>query len=310
MGELSRGAQAQLGRIFPHLFAAAEPALGAESGTHAQRQLFDALLCLLGTLGEDSAVLLVLEDLHWVDRSTSDFVRFLARSVRSERLATVLTYRTRTLPAWDPTERMINELVETRAAVAIDLGPLSADAIGDHARNLVGDTVGQTVLDRIHRRSQGNPYFAEELLAAHLAGHGDEVPAAIASAALPRVARVSAEAQLVLRHVAAVQRPVPWTLLERVCGLPADVLSDAVREALDHHLLTDDAHAGDFAFRHDLVREAVYGRLHAGRTRDAAPRRRRGADRARRRRARRARVPLDARRAPRCRARRPRAGGT
>ena len=76
VGEVSIGARRQLGRMFPHVFATVDPAQPLDSDRHAQRQLFDALLSLLD----------------------ARLVGFLARSVRTERLATVVTYRSDALP--------------------------------------------------------------------------------------------------------------------------------------------------------------------------------------------------------------------
>ena len=81
--------------------AALLPGLEDPGGRHperhdasAQLRLFEALLELLDVVSEDQPLLLILEDIHWADRSTRTFAAFLARSLRVERVAVVLTYRT------------------------------------------------------------------------------------------------------------------------------------------------------------------------------------------------------------------------
>ena len=74
------------------------PALGAPDATGpadqtAQARLFELLLGLLGRLGEQAPLVLVVEDLHWADRSTRDLLAFLVRNLRRERLLVVVTYR-------------------------------------------------------------------------------------------------------------------------------------------------------------------------------------------------------------------------
>ena len=120
LAAISPGAQRQLGTMFPHLFTVEEPAQRVDSDRHAERQQFDALLCLLGALAALRPRLLVIEDLHWADRSTRDFVGFLARSLRDERLATVITYRTHLPPEEDRAAQTIADLASRGAFVDVD----------------------------------------------------------------------------------------------------------------------------------------------------------------------------------------------
>ena len=257
---VSPAARRQLARTFPHALADGGQAEEPDSDRHAQRQLFDALLSLLGELGRAAPLLLAIDDFQWVDRSTRDFTGFLARGLRRERLAVVVTYRTDALPPRHPTAELVAGLARVPAVGFLDLGPLSAEGVASHARNLIGPRARPGLVDEVYRRSQGNPFFVEELLAAHVEGRGDEVPAGVLTAAIP--GSVSAAAQGVLEVVAGVGRPLSWELLQAACGLEPDALRRAVREALEHRLLTEEG--GAFAFRHVLVREAIYGGLHAG----------------------------------------------
>jgi DNA-binding CsgD family transcriptional regulator len=254
--ELAPGARAHLAAAFPLLWPGAEAGAPPES-SHAQRILFDSLLSLFGELGWAAPLLLVIEDFQWVDGSTRAFVDFLARGLRAERIAVVLSYRTgeRARPA---TADMLAAL--ERRATWIALDALSEAGVRSHVENLLGERPPPPLVEQLHRAG-GNPFFAEELLHAYRDGSTTELPRAIREAALPRVRRAAEPTQQVLRFVAASHRPVPWALLAAAAGLDDGELRVALRDALDHGLLTD---GGIFGFSHELLREAVYADLHAG----------------------------------------------
>jgi predicted ATPase len=87
--ELAGPSWPELARLLPAL---GEPVAGP-SGEAAQTRLFELLLGLLGRLGGQTSLLLVVEDLHWADRSTRDLLAFLARNLHRERVLLVVTYR-------------------------------------------------------------------------------------------------------------------------------------------------------------------------------------------------------------------------
>ena len=90
LGELHDSVRAELATLLPELGGEARNGGG---GTHGQPQLFEALLTLLDQLGREQPFALVLEDIHWADRSTRAFLVFLARSLWTERVLVIATYR-------------------------------------------------------------------------------------------------------------------------------------------------------------------------------------------------------------------------
>ena len=88
--ELAGQGRAELARLLPD---AGEPAAAAGDAEFAQARLFEVLLTLLGRAAGESPLVLAIEDLHWADRSTRDFLSFLLRATRRERLVLVATYR-------------------------------------------------------------------------------------------------------------------------------------------------------------------------------------------------------------------------
>ena len=274
-----------LGRLLPESGTAA-PAAGEGSGM-ARQQMFGAVLGLLAELAAAAPVLLVLEDLHWADASTRDLLTFLSRVLRTERVAIAGTYRTDDLHRRHPLRPVLAELQRLPTVTALSLGPLPPAALAEHltaladaqrpGRGAVGPgragtgtagpepAVDAAVLNGIIARAEGNAYYAEELLAASAdrAAEDHRLPAGLAALLLSRVERLSDAAQRVLRVAAAAGRRADDELIRAASGLPLAGYEDAVREVVAQQLLVPDG-ADGYAFRHALLREAVYADLLPG----------------------------------------------
>ncbi|HEY2443020.1 MAG TPA: AAA family ATPase [Streptosporangiaceae bacterium] len=252
-----------LGRLLPdHGPGTADRGDGREL---ARQQLFGAVLGLLSELAEASPVLLVLEDLHWADRSTRDLVTFLSRVLHRERVAVLGTYRTDDLHRRHPLRPVVAELLRLPNVTPVDLGPLAPAALAAHIAGLAQlsnrRAPDATELISIVDRAEGNAYYAEELLAAS-AGEED-LPAGLAALLMTRVEQLSATAQQALRAAAVAGRRVDDELVMAASGLTAPQYEEAIREAVAHQLLAPDGRHG-FVFRHALLREAIYGDLLPG----------------------------------------------
>jgi DNA-binding CsgD family transcriptional regulator len=224
----------------------------------AQQQLFGAVLGMLTELAATSPVLLVLEDLHWADRSTRDLITFLSRVLRSERVALVLSYRTDDMHRGHPLRPVLGELHRLPTVTAVDVGPLDPVAMAQHLTQLAEGRMDAAAIDGLILRAEGNAYYAEELLAASSSGR--ELPAGLADLLVARLAGLSAGAQQVLRAAAVAGRRIDDELVLDASALPAAEYEDAVREAVARQLLVPDGEAG-LAFRHALLREAIYNDL-------------------------------------------------
>ena len=255
-----------LGRLLPD--RATSSGDGGDLSGLAQQQLFGAVLGLLAELAAARPVLLILEDLHWADRSTRDLVTFLSRVLHRERVAVVATYRTDDLHRRHPLRPVVAELLRLPSVAAIELGPLGYSDMAEHLGALAQAPLEATVLHRMVSRAEGNPYYAEELLAAAGstgAGHapGDTLPTGLAALLLARVEQLSPTAQQVLRAAAVAGRRMEDDIVREASGLAAAEYDEAVRESVTHQLLVPDGGQG-YAFRHALIREAVYGDLLPG----------------------------------------------
>jgi ATP/maltotriose-dependent transcriptional regulator MalT len=220
----------------------------------AQARLFEGLLSLLEVLGADAPVLLVIEDLHWADRSTRACIMFLARSLATERVLVVTSYRPDELHRRHPLRPLLAELERDPRSRRIGLDPLSREELGYQLADILGGPPDAELLERMWKRSGGNPLFCEELLAAGLDGRG-AAPDTLRDALMLRVERLSDPAQELLRVVAIGQR-LDHTLLAETTGFESRALHDALRETVDGHILKVDQN-GMHRFRHALLREVV-----------------------------------------------------
>jgi DNA-binding CsgD family transcriptional regulator len=229
-----------------------------------RQQMFGAVLGLLAELAAEAPVLLVLEDLHWADQTTRHLVTFLARMLHRERVAMIGTYRNDDLHRRHPLRTVVAELHRLPSVVPVELRPLSAAALAEHLSQLPNGTgrLKAAELNSIVDRAEGNAYYAEELLAAS-AGSSAALPSGLAALLLARIEGVSDAAQQVLRAAAVAGRRADDDLVRAASGLPDAEYEEAVREAVAHQLLLPDGPDG-YAFRHALLREAVYNDLLPG----------------------------------------------
>ncbi|MFL6138851.1 MAG: AAA family ATPase [Frankiaceae bacterium] len=226
-----------------------------------QLQLFGAVLEALAALAVDRPLLLVLEDLHWADRSSRDLFTFLCRTLRHERIAVVATYRADDLHRRHPLRPLLAELARLPEIERIDLAPFDDDELHSYLAQLA-PTLPPDVLASVAARSEGNAFYAEELVdAADKCRTG--LPTGLADLLLARVEQLSEQTQDVLRAAAVAGRRVDHRLLLLVTGMAEPQIEDALREALAHQVLVPSG-ADAFVFRHALLQEATYTDLLPG----------------------------------------------
>jgi DNA-binding CsgD family transcriptional regulator len=248
-----------LGLLLPDRFTT--EAAGGEVPGMAQQQLFGAVLGMLAELAETAPVLLILEDMHWADRSTRDLLTFLSRVLHRERIAVIATYRTDDLHRGHPLRAVAAELVRLPSVTAVEVGPLGDEAMAEHLTALAAGPLEAASLETIIRRAEGNAYYAEELLAASTCG--TDLPAGLADLLLARLQRLSPDGQRVVHAAAVAGRRVDDDIVRLACGLDEYEYEAAVREAVANQLLVPDGDQG-YAFRHALLREAAYADLLPG----------------------------------------------
>lgn len=160
--KLFGAARSELARLLPEL-GDPGPSIPASLG---QTRLFELLLGVLSRLSQERPVALVIEDVHWADSASLDLLAFLVRNQRSERFATVITFRSGELPPEHPVRARLAELEHGGRAQRIELDPLSPEHVAEQVLEITGTPPTAELSLALHDRAGGNPFFVEELLAA------------------------------------------------------------------------------------------------------------------------------------------------
>ena len=228
----------------------------------AQLRLFDEMLAVLDRLSAEAPVVLVVEDLHWADGSTLDLLAFLAHAVHRRRILIVATWRWDAMRPDDALHRLATGLQRARLADTVELGPLARDELAALvARG--GEALSADVVERVCARAEGNPFYAQELLAAAVRGD-DSLPRLLRDVLLADLGRLDTSSMSVVRVAAAAGRPVPLRLLTAAIRLPEREIVTALREAVEQAVLVPDQATGTYRFRHALIAEAAYATLLPG----------------------------------------------
>jgi DNA-binding CsgD family transcriptional regulator len=252
-----------LGRLLPGTEQAG-PLGGLGGDGLDQLQVFDAVRAVLLGRAERSPVVLVLEDLHWADHATRDLVAFLARTLRSGRVTLVVSYRSDELHRRHPLRPLLAELIRLPGVERLELAPFSRAELAEHLEAITGAPLPRDQVAGIYARSEGNPFYAEQLLAAGTGEADVGLPSTLADVLLARIQGLSEPAQQVLRVAAVAGRRVSHQLLTEVAGWPEAELEQGLREAIGAGVLVTDSPTESYAFRHALLQEAVYGDLLPG----------------------------------------------
>jgi DNA-binding CsgD family transcriptional regulator len=256
-------AMPSLGRLLPELGGERTPSSPPGDGFE-RVQLFDGVLTLLTRLSELSPLLLIIEDLHWADSSTRDLLAFLVRTLRAGRVAVVASYRSDELHRRHPLRPLLAELVRVPDLERVELAPFSRGELAEHLAAIAGAPVGAAAVDRIMARSEGNAFFAEELLAAGAVRAEVALPDALADVLLGRIETLPELAQEVLKVAAVAGRRVGHQLLVAAAERPETEVERGLRDAIAGQVLVADAVTESYRFRHALLQEAVYGDLLPG----------------------------------------------
>src|SRR5450432_2105255 len=227
-------------------------------GPFAKTVFFESILQSLIELAQKLPVVLVFEDLHWVDSASSQLFDFLVRNLGDARVLIVGTYRTDELGHDHPLTTWFAELGRHPRVTQLVLGPLDRFELATLMADTLGGPPNPTRLESVWTRSLGNPFFAEELLA------GDEtssLPTALQGVINNRVKLLPEQAQNLLAVVAVAGAVVDHGLLAEAAGLDADTFDTLIGETIDKNILVVDDSVSGYRFRHALIREAVQAAL-------------------------------------------------
>ncbi|MDX1658959.1 MAG: BTAD domain-containing putative transcriptional regulator [Nitriliruptorales bacterium] len=250
----------ELARIVPELRDAGETVTPA--GTEGRSYVLIAIADLLSILSQQHPVLLVLEDLHWGDAATFDVLTFLSRSLEDSRVCLLGTFRTDELHRRHPFRQRLGELTRASTVERLDLQPFDEEEVRAQVAAITGGEPDDDLTADIARRSGGNAFYVEELLAegGELPEGSTAVSRALRDVVAARIERLPDASRRLLDVIAVVGRHAQHELLHLL--VEADELARALRPPVEAEvLLADDA---GYRFRHALVQEVVYDDLLPG----------------------------------------------
>ena len=208
----------------------------------SREEIRDHLLDLFGT----RPAVLAIEDIQWADDATIELVRLLGRRIDDTRAVLVLTFREEQQPS-TATARLLGQLATSHAVLQVDVPPLSRSAIASMAAGTSVDP------DEVYRLSNGNAFFAAEMLSAA----GPVLPSSIRDLIRARISGLDQRARAALDASAVLgSRTEPW-VLAAVAGESLPGIDDAIRAGL---IIRD---ADGFSFRHELARFVILDDLPA-----------------------------------------------
>ncbi len=229
------------------------------------------LLELIGAMVKHAANMpsvILIEDMHWLDEASEEFVAALVEAVASTKIMVVLNYRSSYRSPWIGVDNFEE----------IGIGELSAADTDALVRELISNRRElREIWQLIAKRSGGNPFFAEELvrsLAERGVLSGDPshsnnglesvkraMPATVQAVIGARIDRLSESEKSLLQMCAIIGKEVPLAVLERVAGMTREQVGRALN-ALCHAELIQPQPASDgrrFSFGHPLIQEVAYG---------------------------------------------------
>ena len=250
------------------------PGTGQGPGEGDSRfQLFDAVGSVLKRISERRPVLLVLDDLHWADRSSLLLLDFISRELRSSRVVVLGSYRESDLDRYHPLHQTMGQLVRQPGNRRIALSGLSVEDAAMLMAARAGVRPPGRLVVAIHELTEGNPFFVGEV--AHLlAQRGDleglnaaevadlSIPQGVREVMYQRLERLSAEAVKVLETCSVIGREFGVHVLRAVLDASPDDLVNVLDEATQARILDENpGEPGFYRFSHALIRETIYDDL-------------------------------------------------
>lgn len=227
----------------------------------ARTRLFESVLVAIVDLARTAPVVLVVEDLHWADSGSAELLDFLTRNLADAPVLLIGTYRSEELGRDHPLRPWLHELGRHPRVTSLALAGLDREEMAELIGGIVGQQPDWALLDAVLARSEGNPFFAEELTAAR---HSPSLSPELQGVIMTRVDGLSGDARLLLQIVATAGATADHDLLIRLGLLEPLALDKALAEAVDRQVLVVEPHGTAYRFRHALLREAVEASLLPG----------------------------------------------
>jgi hypothetical protein len=255
-------------------------------------RLFQAITGFLRNAASVHPILLVLEDLHWADHGTLDFLVHLSRNLAASRLLVVGTYRDVEVDRSHPLSATLAELRRSASFHRVPLRGLTVDEVNRMMNAIRGQEVPWSRAEAIHRQTEGNPLFVQEVLR-YLVEEGlvvreggqyvrtdggqpdSGIPEGLRDVIGKRLSHLSTECNRLLTVAAVIGREFSLDVLALVArpssssgqALDEEELVASLEEALKVGVLEEQARVGGvlYRFAHALFRQTLYEELSAAR---------------------------------------------
>ncbi|MEU6857332.1 AAA family ATPase [Glycomyces sp. NPDC046736] len=249
------------GGSLPVLLGEAGPPAGADN---ARFQLHDAFASLLVSAARSKPTVLVLDDLHWADSESLRLLDFVVRHTWFEPLLMIGSYRDVEVRAGHRAAAILPPLAAR--AKTVRLAGLDAAQVGALIERTTGTEPGPDLVEEVHRRTGGNPFFVEQT--AQL-GSAAVAEASVRDAVRRRLDLLPDDVVAVLATAAVIGREFTERLLSATHAVvsPGAEANALLQPALAARLVGLGSHG--YAFTHDLVRESLYSSLDPERRRRA-----------------------------------------
>ena len=245
-------------------------------------RLMQAVTSFLRNSTTVQPLLVVLEDLHWADRGTLDLLLHVARGLQGSRLLIVGTYRDVEVDRAHPLSATLADLRRIGNFVRVPLRGLTVDEVHRMYNALRGQEVPWAQAEAVHRQTEGNPLFIQEVLrylveegyvlrepGRYVLAEGTEpgtgIPEGLRDVVGRRLNRLSEKTNQVLAIAAVMGREFRLDVLQRIAGIPEEEVFTALEEASERAVVEQRQVLGAMAFRftHALFRQTLYEEMFA-----------------------------------------------
>jgi predicted ATPase/DNA-binding CsgD family transcriptional regulator len=263
--------------VYLHAPGASPPLLPEQ----ARLRLYEAIGTFLEAISAPHALVLALDDLHWADTASLDLLCYLTHHQSNAQLLILGAYREAEVDRNPACARTLSELSRQRVLTSVSVTPLSATEIGMLATSKYGGSLSPAVKALLHTQSEGNPFFAEELLDGWIesgalnqerqqwvavAPRAHALPPTIVGALRQRFTRLAPASIDHLRVAAIIGRSFDPALLALVEEQEIEAVEECLLEAARARLIRADQQ-GRFFFSHDKIRECLYTEVSTSRRR-------------------------------------------
>ena len=241
------------------------PPLPAMSAQRQKELTFDLLLALMQRMAADRTLLVIFEDVHWLDPTTQEFLALLIARARGMRAVVVLTFRPEFSPPWGDQPHIER----------LDLKNLTPEYALELTKQVAAERLPQGIIEQVVAKTDGVPLFVEELTRAVLgsellSAHGDRqapyeslpshfIPSTLQDSLMERLDQLGS-AKHVAQTASAIGREFTAELLEAVALLPPRSVREGLRDLEEAGLVHAESGvtAPSYAFKHALVQDVAY----------------------------------------------------